>query len=182
MPNWCSNKIRVAGPTDAINDFVEWLDGGKGLLNKIISTPEELTKSQSPFNGSKQQSDDLVAEYGFDNWYDWNINKWGTKWDVDADVQQAGNEVSLIFDSAWSPPQRAIALLAQKFNNLSFHHAYIEEGNCFVGFDDYENGKLVDEMSNDDPDSEEWAEIAHDEFGWEPWPEDEDEVETPAKQ
>ena len=182
MPNWCSNKIRIAGPDAAINEFLEWVDAGKGLLNKILPTPVELTEVQSPFNGTKEQSDALIAKYGADNWYDWNINNWGTKWDVDADVQHDGNEVSLIFDSAWSPPQRAIALLAEKFDNLEIHHAYIEEGNCFAGYDDYQNGQLIGEMSTDDTESEEWNEIAVDEFGFEPWPDDEDEaVEAEAK-
>lgn len=182
MPNWCSNNIRVSGPAAAINEFKEWLNDGKAFLSKILPTPKELADAQSPFNGTKEQSDALIAKYGADNWYDWNINNRGTKWDLDADVQEDGDEhIGLMFDSAWSPPQRAIAMLAEKFDDLSFHHAYFEEGMCFAGYDDYENGELVDNFYSDDPKSEEWQLIARDEFGWEPMEDDEDEVEAEAK-
>jgi hypothetical protein len=174
MPNWCSNNIRVSGPAAAIDEFAEWLDDGKNLLGKILPTPKELTEVQSPFNGTKEESDALIAKYGFNNWYDWNIHNWGTKWDVEADVQENDGEIGLMFESAWSPPQRAIALLAKKFDKLSFHHAYLEEGMCFVGYDDYEGGNLVKDFYSEDPDSDEWQEIARDEFGWEPMEDDED--------
>jgi hypothetical protein len=181
MPNWCSNNIRVSGPAAAIDEFAEWLDDGKAFLSKILPTPKELTEVQSPFNGTKEESDALIEKYGHNNWYDWNIANWGTKWDVDADVQQNDGEIGLMFDSAWSHPQRAIALLAEKFDDLSFHHAYLEEGMGFVGYDDYEGGLMVDEFYSDDSESSEWKEVAADEFGWEPMEDDEDEVEAEAK-
>lgn len=181
MPNWCSNNIRVSGPDAALNEFAEWLDDGKNLFGKILPTPKELADAQSPFKGTKEEGAALAAKYGVNNWYDWNIHNWGTKWDVEADVQQNDGEIGLTFDSAWSPPQRAIALLAEKFNDLSFHHAYLEEGMCFVGYDDYEGGVLIDEFYSDDPKSSEWKEVAADEFGWEPMEDDEDEVEAEAK-
>jgi hypothetical protein len=179
MPNWCSNNIRVSGPDAALNEFAEWLDDGNNLLSKIIPTPEELTKVQSPFNGTKEESDALIAKYGHNNWYDWNIANWGTKWDVEPNLQTNDGEIGLVFESAWSPPQRAIALLAEKFDDLSFYHAYLEEGMGFVGYDEYEGGKIVDEFYSDDSDSDEWKELASDEFGWEPW--EDDEVEAEAK-
>ena len=181
MPNWCSNNIRVSGPDAALNEFAEWLDDGNNLLSKIIPTPEELTKVQSPFNGTKEESDALIAKYGHNNWYDWNIANWGTKWDVEPNLQTNDGEIGLVFESAWSPPQRAIALLAEKFDDLSFYHAYLEEGMGFVGYDEYEGGKIVDEFYSDDADSDEWKELASDEFGWEPMEDDEDEVEAEAK-
>ena len=181
MPNWCSNNIRVSGPDAALNEFAEWLDDGNNLLSKIIPTPEELTKVQSPFNGTKEESDALIAKYGHNNWYDWNIANLGTKWDVEPNLQTNDGEIGLVFESAWSPPQRAIALLAEKFDDLSFYHAYLEEGMGFVGYDEYEGGKIVDEFYSDDSDSDEWKELASDEFGWEPMEDDEDEVEAEAK-
>ncbi len=188
MPNWCSNKIRVSGPADAINEFSEWLDDGKAFLSKINPTPKRLVETVSGFMGDPEEQKKLeeqsaanVKEFGYANWYDWNIANWGTKWDVEADVQQNDGEIGLTFDSAWSPPQRAIALLAEKFNDLSFYHAYVEVGMCFVGYDDYEGGVLIDEFYSDDSESDEWKELAADEFGWEPMEDDEDEVEAEAK-
>lgn len=180
MPNWCQNYIGVNGPAEAINELREWLGDGKNLLSKILPIPKELTETQSPFNGTKEQSDALIAKYGVNNWYDWAVANWGTKWDLNEVMfgdSPNDNELHFYFDSAWSPPQRAISLLAEKFDNLSFHHAYLEEGICFVGYDDYENGAIVDEFYSDDSDSDEWKQVASDEFGWEPYEDDEVEAE-----
>lgn len=184
MPNWCSNKLIVSGSAASIKQFLDWLGEGKGLLSKINPTPEELTERQSPFNGTKEESAALVAKYGFDNWYDWNIANWGTKWDVNAQFEDYSindEEVIIYFDSAWSPPQLVIAELAKKFENLSINHAYLEEAMCFVGYDNYEAGVLVDDFHSDDPDSERWKLVASDYFGWEPWEDDEDEEEASAE-
>jgi hypothetical protein len=46
------------------------------------------------------------------DWYEWNISNWGTKWDIGSDNGEVhglnptivGNEATMSFDSAWSPP------------------------------------------------------------------------------
>ena len=48
----------------------------------------------------------------------------------------------------------------------------------FVGYEDYENGKVVYEFYSEDSSDEDWKETARDEFGWEPMEDDEDEVEA----
>ena len=171
MPNWCSNKLVASGSDEAIKEFSEWLDDGKNLLSKIAPTPKELTECQSPFNGTKEESAALVAKYGFDNWYDWNIANWGTKWDVEATVEEgvgAPDECHLRFESAWGPPDRAIAMLAKQFKNLDFYLAYLEEGMCVAGSQLYEKGEISNEFYSDDPEDEDWQALAMEEFGWEP--------------
>lgn len=188
MPNWCQNKIVVNGSDEAIEEFLDWLGDGKNFLSKILPTPKELAGGKAPFSGSKEESAALVAKYGFDNWYDWNINNWGTKWDVDIFNIEEGSycssenlygdllfEATLGFDSAWGPPDRAIALLAKQFSNLNFSLAYLEEGMCLTGSQRYEGGKLVSEFHSDDSESDEWKEFAWEEFGYENDMEDEEE-------
>ena len=46
-------------------------------------------------------------EYGYDDWYDWNIAHWGTKWEVNIEDEITAddpNSVTVGFDTAWSPP------------------------------------------------------------------------------
>ena len=35
---------------------------------------------------TQEMSDNLVSEYGYDNWYDWRNKNWGTKWDIKTEV------------------------------------------------------------------------------------------------
>lgn len=187
MPNWCENKIVVNGSDKAIEEFLDWLDNGKNLLSKIAPTPKELSERQSPFNGTKEESAALVAKYGFDNWYDWNIANWGTKWDADTFQIEEGYsgdslfEASLAFDTAWGPPDRAIALLAKKFSNLDFYLAYLEEGMCLAGWQRYESGNLISEFHSDDSESKEWKEFVWEEFGHENDMEEEEEEASTDK-
>lgn len=187
MPNWCSNTIVVGGDAADISKFNEWIDDGKALLNKIKPTPQRLVDTVSGFLGDPEEQKKLeeqsaanVKEFGYANWYDWNIGNWGTKWDVDAevdDVSSINEQVIFSFESAWAPPQRAIALMAEMFPKLTIRHSYLEEGVGFVGYDLYKDGLLAEDVYNEDSQTEEWKQLAADEFGWEPWPDDEDELE-----
>jgi hypothetical protein len=58
----------------------------------------------------------------------------GTKWDPDFDLTVAGDgeEVTLNFNSAWSPPCRAMIILAKKYN-LELDYTYEEPGCDFGG-------------------------------------------------
>lgn len=50
----------------------------------------------------------LRAKYGSCNWYDWNVENWGTKWGTyDTEVHQLGGDgapLMISFQSAWGPP------------------------------------------------------------------------------
>lgn len=187
MPNWCQNTIVVSGKAAEISAFNEWLDNGKALLSKIKPTPQPLVETVSGYIGDPDEQKKLeersaanVKEFGYKNWYDWNIGNWGTKWDVDAEIDEVssiGEQVILSFESAWSPPRNAIALMAEKFHSLTIRHSYLEEGMCFVGYDLYKDGGIAEEVYNEDPQTDEWKQLARDEFGWEPWPDDDEELE-----
>lgn len=187
MPNWCSNTIVVGGEAADISEFNTWLGDGKNLLFKIKPIPQKLVDTVAGFHGDPEKQAELekqeqsnLEQFGYRNWYDWNIGNWGTKWDIDAEIDDSNNtddQVIFSFESAWSPPQKAIAILAEKFNKLSFRHSYLEEGVGFVGYDEYDTGGLTNSEYNEDSQSDEWKQLAADEFGWEPWPDDEDEME-----
>jgi len=54
---------------------------------------------------------DNIAKYGYPDWYDWSINKWGTKWNaysveiISQDDTDEGKELNIEFDTAWSTPE-----------------------------------------------------------------------------
>lgn len=126
MPNWCENDIEIWGlPKQVAKDLVASAKEGK-LLNWIAPMPKELEGTTAP-------NDDG------DNWYNWRLNKWGTKWDVDChhiDLQseEGGTcKVDLSFDSAWAPPEAAFNILKEKYPEIDYDHYYFEPGCDFVG-------------------------------------------------
>ena len=85
----------------------------------------------------------LVKEYGYDNWYDWNIANWGTKWNVcDAQVDWAETFVTAYFDTAWCPPEKIYDAIVAKFPNLTVNWHYSEPGCGFSG--NFETGEEFD--------------------------------------
>lgn len=85
---------------------------------------------------SKETSDRLKSEYGYDNWYDWRNKHWGTKWDIKGDC---GNDIvdddtcTLIFQTAWSPPEPIVYKLQEMFPKLQIFGGYLGEGYEFAG-------------------------------------------------
>jgi hypothetical protein len=94
-------------------------------------------------NGTEESSNALIQQYGFDNWYDWRIANWGTKWDCDSTDMgfQTDNETYfwVEFDSAWSPPIAWLAKVAKMFQTLHFKLTYMEIGMWYAGVA-YTNG------------------------------------------
>ena len=163
MPNCCLNTIVVCSAD--LSKFKTWLGDGKALLSKIAPTPQALLDD----NGSRGLPG---------GWYDWRVEKWGTKWDVDADITVCSDtEVNFSFDSAWGPPTRAMQTMGELFPDISIRHAYLEEGECFVGVLTVRDGAVSD-ICHTDPDTDAWKQMAVDEFGWEPWDDDSDGVVT----
>jgi hypothetical protein len=106
-----------------------------------------------------------VKKYGADNWYDWSLQNWGTKWNCsDAFINESG----MSFTTAWSPPLPVIAVLAKKLNK-DLRMTYIEVGMAFCGeFIAYADGTSEDaeyDISNapqellDEVGYEEWEEV-----------------------
>lgn len=176
MPNWCENSVQIKGQD--LSKLREQIGDGTNFISRFLPTPKALTEVTSPFNGTAEESAKLVAEYGSNNWYDWNVKNWGTKWDFDAEIGKADDgSIYLHFDSAWGPPLEAMVKISQLFPEVTIRHAYFESGMCFVGVAQIFNGE-IDDNYNEDPDSEEWQTMAMDEFGWAPEIDDEDEDQS----
>ena len=141
MPNWCSNSITVRGTNQReITEIADAMKEGR-FLNSIIPISEDQK----------------------DNWYDFCVNNWGTKWEVEChnvEVEDDGLTVSCFFDSAWAPPTGvAEALVGRGLEVTLYYH---ESGMAFCGkfedgCDDYyeysgENSQTVRDAIGDELD------------------------------
>lgn len=139
MPNWCNNSVSITHTDpDKLRSLVEAVNA-KRFLDFVIPVPQDLTETVAGFpseelreaHEAKEQSN--MEKYGFKNWYDFCVSRWGTKWDVEAydtvEFDPAG--VTFGFDSAWSPPTGVYAaLVEQGFSVTGF---YYEPGMAFAG-------------------------------------------------
>jgi hypothetical protein len=83
------------------------------------------------------------------NWYDWRIENWGTKWDVEASLDDDQLDLSVpqlvySFSSAWAPPGQWVITISSQFPLLVFRLEYGESGCDFEGYLEVKNGEVID--------------------------------------
>mgnify|MGYP005826391593 FL=1 len=147
MPNWCRNQITIQSKDKQLirnlRDDLEDMNG-KGLLHYMYPMPHELRNTTKGSNSETNQ--EFIDKYGFDNWYDWSLHNWGTKWDVDFDLKfvsfadiDTATPLTLEFNSAWSPPLAVWQKFVDRYPKGTFevaHLQYIESGCQFCGVHD----------------------------------------------
>jgi len=134
MPNWCNNTLTIQGPTKTLKPL--WDETQKtGLLQAMKPMPKELDGTTSPTPPDSEQP--MID--GFDNWYDWRVQNWGTKWDVDSegleftDNGDGTADITGWFDSAWAPPTEAFNTFCDDNDNCHLESFYEEGGMDFAG-------------------------------------------------
>jgi hypothetical protein len=151
MPNWCGNTLTLThNDPEMISRAKAAFAEGK-LLEEFIPIPTGLKGTTSP--NREGNAEELRAQYGYTDWYDFCVNEWGTKWDVgDGQGIQTwdDNELVVYFDSAWAPPIAGY----EKLLDLGFtvYATYYEPGCAFAGiFDECgDNCYNLSEMSSDE--------------------------------
>jgi hypothetical protein len=144
MPNWCNNTITLTGPKDKITALYNKAKKEDALLQQLKPMPDALegTTSPAPKEGKVQPLVD-----GFDNWYDWRVQNWGTKWDVDADnleLSDDGTTITGWFDSAWAPPIHAYEYFLTDNEDCSIKSYYYEGGMDFGGlWEDFADAEVT---------------------------------------
>lgn len=155
MPNWCSNRAVITGPVPVISKIIEILNDPDGdLLNWMAPRPK-------------------AAE---DDWYNWNINNWGTKWPItDIYFEHSSDEdtIEFSFSSAWSPPIEAFRTWAEDDGRVTFVLDYWEPGCAFVGCASYDGDFFDDEFCDANISQSEYKRIASEKWGYEEWEEPE---------
>ena len=148
MPNWCDNRLVISTwsetekEDEARKQIEEFRDKAKLIeedgteatslsLNKLYPMPKEL-------EGTKAPSDNP-------NWYDWRVEHWGTKWDIDCCLNYDDEDyLEYSFQSAWSPPVLFLEKVSKDFPLLRFILKYEEEGCGFLGRAIAVNGQVDD--------------------------------------
>ncbi len=83
--------------------------------------------------------------YGKNNWYDWSIEHWGTKWNAVEPKRFAGAGLSYEFYTAWDAPRpliEPITALARSFG-LTMSWECRDEDGSEVALDDEVSGDAV---------------------------------------
>ena len=136
MPNNCCGTLKITASDELLKKILDTVHGtgddedNPFDFNKIIPMPDYI------FRGDIDS--EVRKLYGKNNWYDWSIENWGTKWNS-CDTERYGNCFS--FWTAWSPCRPVIKALAEMFPNATFDYWYEETGNAFCGHEIYEHGK-----------------------------------------
>ena len=165
MPNWCNNNLTLQHEDPAmIKRAADALERGE-FLQEFIPVPEQLQivagSVGDPVEQAKLEADTKrnQEELGYSNWYDFQVNEWGTKWDIGADantdVHPDGTMLHTYFDSAWSPPIAAYEKLTAM--GFTVGAMYYEPGMAYAGVwedgvDDYydlggmNSQRVIDEL------------------------------------
>jgi len=157
MPNWSENRVSVTHENPAmVAKFVAACNEG-GLFATFAPMPEELVNTVSP---SPAPNTALIEKYGVDNWYDWSVKNWGTKWDAadgEMTLVDGGKRGVGVFLTAWSPPIEFFNAATDL--GFSFDVVYVEVGMSFAGH--YYDG--YDSCFNFDFGNADWREDIEDE-------------------
>lgn len=179
MPNWTYNTLIIEG--DQLNiarvkkqvaepftrKFADYksVDGELKLVevestfnNPVfafwnICKPEDMhAYLHDEGTGIPDDPNDEKAWFQSNNWYDWNVRNWGTKWDVANSDEDSYPETELIedtetflqysFNTAWSPPIPVINLLSKQYPSLKINLDY-EEETGWGGEIEFTNGEEI---------------------------------------
>jgi hypothetical protein len=123
------------------------LDNVDSIINRITEeyeTKKKLLSTKGDSNESVYVFRTLVglpegideAQYNID-WYNININNYGTKWDIRYDefnFDFGDGSLSVSFETAWSPPEGFVRMLMEQYTGITFLELSYEEGGCdFAG-------------------------------------------------
>lgn len=178
MPNYCSNHLIIYGDKNHLAKFI--LDHNINTLDQdneydflkdikdyipLYQRREERMKELYPEKTYTLRDEELSTSIETtpdfsvllptpkeEEWYEWQIEKWGTKWNSsDASVYfewepiDFGKTMNINFSTAWSPPREWLQTAAKYYPDLQFEMEYYEPGCDFWGKIQYANGEIITE-------------------------------------
>ena len=143
MPNWVTNELELVGEELKVKEVMDALSGveRKVTFKKVLPLPKALENTQAP---TKETNEELIKLYGYDNWYDWQRNNWGSKWDAcEGEILDDSN---LVFQTAWATPFLFFKTLSEKFTDVEIIVRYSDEDFGYnVGTYTLKNGEVISE-------------------------------------
>lgn len=169
----CGSKSEIDRFVQQVTSKYEDGDDHNFDFNKIVEMPECLNIGGVPGDSGepeavlqakiddpktedwdREQADKVLQmrknkrEVGYASWYDWCIDKWGTKWgayDIGDWQFFAHNDKyfgCLYYQTAWSPPTELLIEASRQFHDLNFVNLAVDEGGGFVVQQFFDNGEL----------------------------------------
>ena len=173
MPNWVYNGLTVEGNPDSVKKMMAQLNQPFTMIHDSwdVSTntymkkntlypnpvfafwniikPSNLDTYQQQMVHKPNASIQELLQFDGDDWYNWNVRNWGTKWDVavssedkhpDTYFEETANGDNYVvyynFNTAWSRPMPALTKLSAQYPDLLFTLSYEEEtgwgGECEI--------------------------------------------------
>lgn len=80
-----------------------------------------------------------IVKTGYANWYDWCVDNWGVKWDIDAvhfihsnesafeDDEKSEPDLIVRFDTAWAPPVGILKRISEQYPDARFYLRWADE-------------------------------------------------------
>lgn len=141
-----SCPVRIMTQTEIDKQWAEW---NKRKSEGTLSTWE--SDRPTCLGLTKENSDLYKSKYGTDNWYEWSVNNWGSKWDL-CDVgpewisTEEGDIMSIktFYTTAWSPVTDAWVTVSERYPTLEFFHEFADEGGGFVGNELIQDGSVIE--------------------------------------
>ena len=160
MPNWVYNSLTIEGDSALIADvkrllnrpFVQnhdnWNSETREMEVKDFTYSNPVFAFHNIYNHRQAgvSDEDYIKQpdyskspldFSGNNWYDWNVTNWGTKWDVavvdgekysDTELmEESATSLAYRFNTAWSPPLPAIVKLSEQYPTLNISLSYEEE-------------------------------------------------------
>jgi hypothetical protein len=151
MPNWCDNHITITGDPVRISNLWSSMKNEKGETCLMGACP--------------------VPEEHEENWYEWCVENWGTKWPMDiSTVDKDDTEIAVSGVTAWAPPLELLMFISNNWE-VQCEIRFSEPGMDFAGVAvlshgtmSLSEGSIAEHMSPDVSDDdfdvwhEEWCE------------------------
>lgn len=155
MPNHIHNILTLTGSAEEIARFAtlvntkgrydpdapEYADVDPSELslfdfNALIPMPTDVYRGALGYEERQQ--------YGRNNWYDWSVDHWGTKWNAydiywvnDDEYRPGDTTYAISFDTAWAAPDPIYKAIAKQFPTLSGEAKFADEdmgSNCGIWY------------------------------------------------
>lgn len=148
MPNNITNIVTFDCDSDRMKQIMNELHDEQNLgiidFNKIIPMPDNIFKGN--LGPAEKES------YGKDNWYDWSVANWNTKWNaygLKSFPEYDGGDI-IQFYTAWTAPHPIIQKLSEMFPDIVITHNWVDEDfgmNC--GYREYLGSEITNEFIPD---------------------------------
>ena len=150
MPNWCSSVWIFTGKPEDIDQ----IEATKLDFDAIMPMPKILERS---YNGKASDADKeaMKKECGYDDWYEWCVAKWGTKWPAGnmltggekLDSVRAGpGRLVVAMDTPWCLPMGIVNKIAGDYPSVDIRITCMEESRFFGGMVLVDDGEVTENL------------------------------------